>query len=101
MLLVGRRTVRNYLHASMHGGGAGGGGGDTHFNSIFPKFLQASTVDCVANHNLICTCGRNTFCFALTYDPSRLTGRKTSTIYLLFVVVVVFVHQNDQDQKKG
>ena len=60
-----------------------------HSTSCSPN-LQRCAVECVlSSESEFVTCGRNTFLFRpYNYDPSRLTGRKTSSIYLYIILYV-------------
>ena len=52
------------------------------FNFIFSKFLQSSTVECVLNSESKIILVVGIHFVSPWYDPSRLTGRKTSSIYV-------------------
>ena len=62
------------------------------FNFIFPKFLQSSTVECVLSTESECVLVVGIQFVSPWYDPSRLTGRKTSSISLsLYIYIYIYL----------
>ena len=55
------------------------------FNFIFSKFLQSSTVECVLKSESEFSLAVGMHFVSPWCDPSRLTGCKTSSIYLSFI----------------